>query len=137
MKKMLFVLAALSMMILFSSCNIFGPDPTPTPPSPPQYALDGIYRLVTPAGTLTLEDMESWYPDVIVEIPGQGWDVDSTGFNSINCVIVNNTFKFSATNTTNGNHLNLSGFVVGENSINGAINYNGNTVNVTGVRHMN
>jgi len=47
------------------------------------------------------------------------------------------TFSFSATNTMNGNHLNLTGFTVGENSINGSINYNGNTVNVTGVRHMN
>ncbi|HOO32062.1 MAG TPA: hypothetical protein PK466_10165 [Thermotogota bacterium] len=136
MKKTILLLSALSVILLFSACSIFGPDPTPTP-TPPQYSIDGIYSLITPAGTLTLEDMESWVPDVIVEIPGQGWDIDSTGFNSISTTIINNTFSFSATNTMNGNHLNLTGFTVGENSINGSINYNGNTVNVTGVRHMN
>jgi hypothetical protein len=72
-----------------------------------------------------------------VEIPSQGWDVDSTKFNSSSTRIINHTFTFSATNTINGNHLNLTGFTVGENSINGKINYNGNEVNVTGVRHLN
>ena len=138
MKKTLFLLTVVALLLSLSACDIFGPEPGPGPgPTPtPTYKIDGTYTLTTPVGTLELEDMSTMYPDVVVNIPVQGWDFDSGSFNYVNCNIDNNSFNFHATKTyTNPQQtIDLTGFTVGENSISGTINYNGTSVQVTGTR---
>lgn len=135
MKKVLFLISVVSIFVLLTACNPFGPDPDPGPgPTPIHHKIDGTYTLTTPVGTLELEDMATIYPDVIVNIPGQ-IVVDSAHFNYVSSNIVNNTFTFHATKTYGVQEtLDLTGFTVGENSITGTIKYNGTSVQVTGTR---
>lgn len=136
MKKTLFLISVVSIFVLLTACNPFGPDPDPGP-GPIQHKIDGTYDLAAPnTGTLTLEDMSTMYPDVAVNIASQGWDFDSGSFNMVFCNITNNTFTFHATKTyTNPQQtIDLTGFTVGENSISGTIKYNGDSLQVTGIR---
>jgi len=132
MKKSIFLLSLLSLLVFLTACDPFGPDPF----VPVIHKIDGTWALTTPVGTLELEDMSTMYPDVAVNIPSQGWNFDSGSFNSVSCSINNNTFTFHATKTyTNPQQtIDLTGFTVGENSISGTIKYNGTTVQVTGTR---
>lgn len=135
MKKALFLISVLSIFVLLTACNPFGPDPDPGP-GPITHKIDGTYTLTTPVGTLILEDMATMYPDVSVNIPSEGWDFDSGSFNYVSCNINNNTFNFHATKTyTNPQQtIDLTGFTVGAQSITGTIKYNGESVAVTGTR---
>ena len=136
MKKVLFLLLVVSIFVLFTACNPFGPDPDPGP-GPILHKIDGTYTLAAPnAGTLILEDMSTMYPDVSVVIGSQGWNFDSGSFNYVSCNINNNTFEFHATKTyTNPKQtIDLTGFTVGAQTITGTIKYDGTSVNVTGTR---
>ena len=136
MTKVLFLISVVSIFVLLTACNPFGPDPDPGP-GPIQHKIDGTYALAAPnTGTLILEDMSTMYPDVSVVIASKGWDFDSGRYNYVSCNINNNTFNFHATKTyTNPQQtIDLTGFTVGENSINGTIKYNGTSVQVTGTR---
>jgi len=137
MKKLLFLISVVSLFVLLTACNPFGPDPDPGPgPGPVHHKIDGTYTLTNPVGTLELEDMSTLYPDVTVEITSQEWNFDSSNFNMSYCHIVDNTFNFYATKTyTNPEEtIELTGFTVGANSITGTIKYDGTSVQVSGTR---
>jgi hypothetical protein len=136
MKKNLLLISIVSIFVLLTACNPFGPDPDPGPTPTPTHKIDGTYALTNPVGTLVLEDMSTIYPDVSVEIASQGWDFDSGSFNMNYCHIIDNTFNFHATKTYTDPQetIDLTGFTVGANSITGTIKYNGESVAVTGTR---
>ncbi len=135
MKKSLFLISVIAILVLLTACDPFGPDPDPGP-GPISHKIDGTYNLTNPVGTLELEDMTTMYPDVAVNIPTESWNFDSGSFNYVSCNINNNTFNFHATKTyTNPQQtIDLTGFTVGANSITGTIKYNGTAVQVTGTR---
>ncbi|MFP4461660.1 MAG: hypothetical protein ACLFQE_05640 [Thermotogota bacterium] len=134
MKKSLFLISVVSIFVLLTACNPFGPEPGPTPT--PTHKIDGTYALTTPNGTLVLEDMSTMYPDVSVVIGSEGWDFDSDSFNIVSCQINNNTFNFHATKTYTDPQqtIDLTGFTVGAQTITGTIKYDGTSVEVTGTR---